>query len=285
MENDFLYINNQDGTFTDVYHQMADYSSLSSMGCDLADFNNDGLVDIITLDMLPDKEAIRKTTVGEDPWEIFNMKLQMGYMPQYKRNMLQLNRGDGTFSDIGMMAGVHATDWSWAPLLADFDNDGWKDLFISNGIKGRPNDLHYLRFINSEQVIGTPDLPDSVLFNTMPSGDVSNFFFRNNTDLTFEDVSNLWGTLPDLITQGAAFGDLDNDGDLDLVLNNLDHPVVIKENTISDDTSNHFLGLNLIGTAKNTKAIGSKIHYSRGSSPSSTCRSSSARWPTRCRSA
>jgi len=135
-ENDYLYINNQDGTFTDVYTDMTDYTSLSSMGSDLADFNNDGLVDIITLDMLPEDEVIRKTTVGEDPMEIFRMKLNHGYMAQYKRNTLQLNRGNGTFSDIAMMAGVHATDWSWAPLLADFDNDGWKDLFISNGIKG-----------------------------------------------------------------------------------------------------------------------------------------------------
>lgn len=263
MENDFLYLNNQDETFTEVYQQMADYTSLSSMGCDLSDFNNDGLVDIITLDMLPKEESIRKASVGEDPLEIFKMKVKMGFMPQYKRNMLQLNRGDGTFSDIAMMAGVHATDWSWAPLFADFDNDGWKDLFISNGIIGRPNDLEYLKFISSDQVINKPDLPDSALYNRMPSGTVSNFFYRNNGDLTFEDMSKPWGTLPFLTTQGAAYGDLDNDGDLDLVLNNLDHQAVIKENT-TDRISNHYLGFRLIGEKQNINAIGAKIELYGG---------------------
>ncbi len=258
IENDFLYLNNGNGTFTDGYHQMADYTSLSSMGCDLGDFNNDGLIDIITLDMLPESELIRKSIVGEDPLEIFNMKLQMGYMPQYKRNMLQLNRGDGTFSDIAMMAGVHATDWSWAPLFADFNNDGWKDLFISNGIKGRPNDQQYLHFINSEQVTGNPRVPDSVLFNAMPTGNASNYFFRNNHDLTFANVSKAWGSLPELITQGVAYGDLDNDGDLDLVLNNLDHQSIIKQNNSTSDSSSHYLSIKLTGVSGNTRAIGAK---------------------------
>ena len=259
MENDFLYLNNQNATFTEVYQTAADYTSLSSMGCDLVDFNNDGLVDIMTLDMLPENETIRKSTVGEDPMEIFNMKLQMGYMPQYKRNMLQLNRGDGSFSEIAMMAGIHATDWSWAPLFADFDNDGWKDLFISNGIKGRPNDLQYLNFIHSRQVTDNPNLPDSVLFNSMPDGNISNYFFRNNKDLTFENVSEIWGAVPDMITQGVAYSDLDNDGDLDLVLNNLDKPALIKENTIRNDSSGNYLGLQLSGPGRNTRAVGARI--------------------------
>jgi hypothetical protein len=265
MENDFLYLNNQDGTFTEVYSQMADYASLSSMGCDLADFNNDGLVDIITLDMLPQNQLIGKSTVGEDPLKIFQMKLQMGYMPQYKRNMLQLNRGDGTFSDIAMLAGIHATDWSWAPLFADLDNDGWKDLFITNGIKGRPNDLDYLKFINSKEATNNPDLPDSVLYQHMPGGEVANYFYRNNGDLTFEDFSDKWGTVNRLITNGAAYGDLDNDGDLDLVVNNLDTSAFIKENTMIPDSAVHFLQLNLIGTGLNSKAIGAKIEVFYGS--------------------
>jgi len=259
MENDYLYLNNQDGTFTEVYQDMADYTSLSSMGSDLADFNNDGLVDIITLDMLPEDEVIRKSTIGEDPLEIFRMKLKLGYMAQYKRNMLQVNMGNGTFSDIAMMAGVHATDWSWAPLFADFDNDGWKDLFISNGIKGRPNDLDYLKFIESKDIKNNSDLTDSVLLSHMPSGKVSNYFYRNNKDLTFEDLSSAWGVNANVITQGVAYSDLDNDGDLDLVLNNLDARAVIKENNIDSDTSTHFLGLDLMGTGANTKAIGAKI--------------------------
>jgi hypothetical protein len=258
-ENDYLYINNQDGTFTDVYPEMADHTSLSSMGCDLADFNNDGLTDVLTLDMLPANEIVRKSTIGEDPKEIFDMKLSYGYMPQYKRNTLQLNRGNGTFSDIAMMAGIYATDWSWSTLLADFDNDGWKDLFISNGIPGRPNDIDYLNFIEKNEIANNPNIPDSVIANKMPPGRVANYFFKNNTDLTFKDTSVEWGVAPGRITNGTAYCDLDNDGDLDLLLNNLDAPAVIKENTSNKDTSLHFLGLDLIGNQRNTKAIGAKV--------------------------
>jgi hypothetical protein len=258
-ENDYLYINNRDGTFTDVYPEMADHTSLSSMGCDLADFNNDGLTDVLTLDMLPADEITRKSTIGEDPKEIFDMKLSYGYMPQYKRNTLQLNRGNGTFSDIAIMAGIHATDWSWSPLFADFDNDGWKDIFISNGIPGRPNDIDYLHFIERSEIIHNPNIPDTMISNKMPPGLVANYFFKNNTDLTFKDVSRAWGVAPGRITNGIAYCDLDNDGDLDLVLNNLDAQAVIKENTSSKDTSVHFLALDLIGNKGNTRAIGAKV--------------------------
>ena len=258
-ENDFLYINNKDWTFTEDYSQMVDYTSLSSMGCDLADFNNDGLIDIVTLDMLPATDYLRKRTVGEDMVEIHSMKKNLGYMPQYKRNTLQLNRGSGSFSEIAMMAGVYATDWSWAPLFADFDNDGWKDLFISNGIKGRPNDWDYLEFINSQEVLNNPDVPDSLLLNQMPDGNVSNYLFQNNHDLTFRNASSNWGVVPGLITQGVAYSDLDNDGDLDLVLNNLDTLASIKENTSNLDSNAHYLTLKLTGPSKNTQAIGAKV--------------------------
>lgn len=264
MENDFLYLNNQDGTFTEAYAHMADYTSLSSMGSDLADFNNDGYVDIITLDMLPEDEVIMKSAVGDDPMEIFQMKLRYGYLGQYKRNTLQLNRCDGSFSEIAMMAGVHATDWSWAPLFADFDNDGWKDLFISNGIKGRPNDLDYLKFIESADIINNPEIPDSILLDKMPPGKISNYLYRNNRDLTYEDMSFEWNATSNIITQGVAYGDLDNDGDLDLVLNNLDTLALIKQNNTNNDTSRHFLALELTGSAGNTMAIGAKIELFYG---------------------
>ncbi len=259
MEQDYLYLNNQDGTFTDIFSTAANHTSLSSMGCDLADYNNDGLTDIVVLDMLPQQENIRKSTVGEDPEEIFRMKLNYGYLPQYKRNTLQLNMGNNTFSEIAMMAGIHATDWSWAPLLADFDNDGWKDLFVSNGIKGRPNDLDYLNFINREEILNNPHTPDSILLQQMPSGKISNYFYRNKGDLTFKNTSEEWGVIPNLITQGVAYGDLDNDGDLDLVLNNTDTLAVIKVNNASTDTTTHYLGLHLTGIGENTKAIGAKV--------------------------
>ena len=258
-ENDYLYINNQDGTFREQFSKMADQTSLSSMGCDVADFNNDGLCDIITLDMLPAAEEIRKSTVGEDPLEIFRMKLSSGYMPQYKRNTLQLNMGIGGFSDIAMMAGVHATDWSWAPLFADFDNDGFKDLFITNGIKGRPNDLDYLNFIESSAVKSQPDIADSVLLSRMPKGKVSNYFFRNNHRLGFEDMSSTWDHGSPSLSQGAAYGDLDNDGDLDLVLNNFDGPARIKENLTNQQEAHHYLQLALLGNKTNTHAIGAKV--------------------------
>ncbi len=258
-ENDYLYLNNGDGTFKEVFTQWATHSSLSSMGCDIADYNNDGLADLVVLDMLPAQSALTKSIVGEDPGEIFRMKMNQGYMPQYKRNTLQLNRGHGHFSEVAMLAGIHATDWSWAPLFADFDNDGWKDLFISNGISGRPNDLDYLNYINREDVINSPDISDSTLLAQMPAGKVPNYFYRNTRDLGFENTSETWGVLPNLITQGVAYSDLDNDGDLDLVLNNTDTLAFIKQNRASEDSSKQYLSLQLQGIGGNTAAIGAKI--------------------------
>jgi hypothetical protein len=258
-ENDYLYLNNKDGTFNEVFPKVADHASLSSMGNDLADFNNDGLTDIFTLDMLPRDAIVMKSTIGEDPEPIFRMKISFGYMPQYKRNTLQLNRGDGTFSDIAMMAGVHSTDWSWAPLLADFDNDAWKDIFISNGIPGRPNDKDYLEFIEQPGVMNNPSIPDSVLLMAMPEGKVANYFYRNNQDLTFQDVSDKWGVAPQRITNGIAYGDLDNDGDLDLVLNNLNANAVIKRNNTNMLFEHNYLAIDLHGNNGNSKAIGAKV--------------------------
>ena len=146
-ENDYLYINNGNGTFSERLTESIQHTSRSSMGNDIGDINNDGLLDIIVLDMLPEEEKIRKQSGGEDDYELYNLKLEHGYGYQFVRNTLQLNLGGGMFSEIGRLAGIYATDWSWSPLFCDVDNDGWKDLFITNGIYRRANDLDYVKFL------------------------------------------------------------------------------------------------------------------------------------------
>ena len=260
-ENDYLYINNGDKTFSERLTDMAHHSSRFSMGNDIADYNNDGRVDIITLDMLPEDEVVRKRSVGEDPYEIFRMKLQFGYMNQYSRNTLMLNRG-GKFSDVAMLAGIHATDWSWGPLFADFNNDGWKDIFISNGIARRPNDLDYIDFISGDKVRNNPNLSDAAFVSEMPLGKVKNYFFSNNQDLTFENVTESWSNADAQITNGAAYADLDNDGDLDLVLNNLNEEADILENLSLregvDHEGSNFLKLRFFG-AEGAPVLGTRV--------------------------
>jgi len=258
-ENDYFYVNNQNGTFTESMAAMTTHNSRFSMGNDLADFNNDGFVDIVTLDMLPENEVVRKNSIGDDSFEIYQFKQSSGYMIQNSRNTLQLNRGDGTFSDIAMLAGVHATDWSWSALMADFDNDGLKDLFVSNGILKRPNDLDYMDFTFNEKVRSDSSILDSEYIMEMPDGLVANYFFKNQGDLSFKDYSGIWSKTTSRSTTGAAYADLDNDGDLDMVFNNLDDQAVLLENLTSQDTNCHFLNVKLIGIDKNPFAIGAKL--------------------------
>ena len=151
-ENDFLYLNDCDGTFTESLSSMTGHTSRFSMGADAADFDNDGRPDIFVADMLPEREEILKTSANAEGFDVYALRLRAGYHPQFARNTLQLNRGQGRFSDVGYLAGVHATDWSWAPLFADLDNDGWKDLVVTNGIYRRPNDLDYIRHISEPLV-------------------------------------------------------------------------------------------------------------------------------------
>lgn len=260
-ENDYLYMNQGDGTFVENLTETMPHVSRFSMGNDIADINNDGLPEVFTLDMLPKDEKVIKSTAGEDPYDIYDFKLRFGYHYQFTRNTLQLNHGvtrEGKlfFSDIAPLSGIEASDWSWAPLLADFDNDGNKDLFIANGILTRPNDLDYINFISSDSAQRFFEY--EAFINNMPSGKVPNYFYRNRGHFHFEDVSHEWiGREPTLST-GAAYADLDNDGDLDLVVNNVNATAGIFRNDIASDTSG-WLQIELKGEEKNTSGIGAKI--------------------------
>ena len=264
-EDDYVYLNNGDGTFREVGREVLGHTSRFSMGNDVADFNNDGLPDIVSLDMLPADPVILKASAAEDTYDVFDFKLNFGYSYQLARNTLQLNMGNGKFSEIGLYSGVAATDWSWTPLFCDLDNDGYKDLFISNGIRRRSNDLDYINFISSREVQAkiqeniTPEGLD--LINKIPELKIDNFVFRNNGDLTFENKSEEWGLDGNSYSNGAIYADLDNDGDLDLVTNNVDQEVFIFENQTNKDTviANNFLKIKLEGNTNNRFGIGTKV--------------------------
>ena len=267
-ENDFLYLNNCKGAFTESIAQATGHTSRFSMGVDAADINNDGRPDIAVLDMLPDSESILKTTAANESYDLFHRYLEAGYHAQYARNTLQLNRGvvSGTlrFSDIGFMAGIAATDWSWAPLFADFDNDGRKDLFITTGIYRRPNDLDYIAALDSIPVAA--ELPVARLLAKMPHVPSHNYLFRNNGDLTFTDLSAGWGLGERGFSNGAAYVDLDNDGALDLVVNRVNAPAAVYRNRARDldSASHHFLTVTLRGTRENTGGIGARVMVAAG---------------------
>jgi enediyne biosynthesis protein E4 len=259
-ENDYLYINQKDGTFKEVISASLAYSSRFSMGSDLADFNNDGWIDIMSLDMLPEDEKTQKMSAGDDSYEIYNLKLNFGYERQASRNMLHLNNKNGTFSEIAQFAGLHATDWSWSTLFADFDNDGHKDIFISNGIHRRPNDLDYINFITERD--GASEISNLELARRMPLGSVHNYFFKNSGNLIFRDVSGHWGNTQPCLSNGAVYADLDNDGDLDLIVNNINQMASILKNTTKEKypgPKHGFLKIKFEGNTQNTFGIGSRV--------------------------
>jgi hypothetical protein len=267
-ENDYLYYNQGDGTFSEAIRSSMSHTSNFSMGCDLADINNDGRTDIFTLDMKPYDEVVHKQSAGADPYNIYQFKLSYGYHYQFPRNMLQLNQGAcaggrPVFRELGQQAGVAATDWSWATLLTDFDNDGWKDIFITNGIWRRLNDLDYLNFISSEQI--QRQASDRQMTQQMPSGLVPNVAYRNRGNLDFVDVSADWGLNWTGSSNGAAYADLDNDGDLDLVINNLNAVAGIYRNQAEQRSSAAgYLLLDLQGSGGNTQGIGARVYISAG---------------------
>ncbi|PRY10734.1 VCBS repeat protein, partial [Pontibacter ummariensis] len=218
---DYLYINNGDGTFTDKIKQSIGSISLYSMGNDVADINNDGLLDVYTLDMLPEENRRQKLLFSPDNYEYFDIFVRAGFNPQYMRNMLHVNNGDGTFSEVGQLAGISNTDWSWAPLFADFDNDGWKDLYVSNGFLRDFTNLDFIKYRSSffQRVGGKIDQRGILdLVNKIPSSNVTNYIYRNNGDLSFSNQQKAWGMDVPSNSNGAAYADLDNDGDLDLVV-------------------------------------------------------------------
>jgi enediyne biosynthesis protein E4 len=267
-ENDFLYHNDCDGTFTESIARATGHTSRFSMGVDAADVNDDGRPDLIVADMLPDEEAILKSSASTEDYALSEARTRAGYHPQIARNTLQLNRGDGRFSEIGLLAGVSATDWSWAPLLADLDDDGQKDLFITSGIYRRPNDLDYIEFVGQPSVqaalADTNDPANRALVKRMPHVPGRNRAFRNGGDLRFADVSRAWGLDAAGFSNGAVYVDLDNRGTLDLVVNALDAPAAIYRNRGRSATGNNSLTVTLRGAAGNTAGIGAKVFVRSG---------------------
>lgn len=266
-ENDYCYINNGNGTFTENGASRFGHYSRFSMGNDINDYNNDGQPDIITVDMLPPDEKTLKTYGSDENPDIYRFKLEKnGYQHQVSRNVLQRNNGSGnSFSDIALQAGVSATDWSWAPLFADFDNDGRKDLFISSGIVKRPVDLDYIRFVSAQEVnkgLNYTDKFDNETIEAMPEGRSHPFFFRNESEYGFTDVSKDWGT-GDMkgFYNGSAYADLDNDGDLDMVINCLNAEATVLRNNSQPGNQ---LSIRLAGDSMNRFGIGAKVYLWSG---------------------
>src|SRR5438876_5666689 len=238
------------------------------MGVDAADFNNDGRPDLMVLDMLPEREQTLKTSANAESFDVYNLKLEVGYHPQYARNTLQLNRGHRRFNEMGYFAGVYATDWSWAPLFADLDNDGYKDLFITSGIYHRPNDLDYLTYVSNPTVQaslrdGMAGLSRAII-EKMPHIPVANFAYRNNGDLTFTNQARAWGLAQPGFSNGAAYADLNNSGALDLIVNRIDAPAAIYRNRARELSKNHYLRVVLRGSGANTAGIGAKVVIKQG---------------------
>lgn len=262
-ENDYYYINQGNGKFKESGADHFRHYSRFSMGNDVNDYNNDGQPDLVTVDMLPPDEATVKTYGSDENQDIYNLKLiSNGYQHQVSRNCLQRNNGrGGSFSDVALMAGVFATDWSWAPLFADFDNDGKKDLFISSGIVKRPVDLDYIRFVSDLSVNKGMDYTnkyDKQAIDAMPDGSSHPYFFRNNSDYSFTDVSKEWGTgSMKGYFNGSAYADLDNDGDLDMVINAINEEAVLLRN---NGTTNKSLTISFEGTTPNTLGYGAKVY-------------------------
>lgn len=263
-EDDYLYLNQHNGTFKEGLNDCMMHTSQYTMGVDIADVNNDGYSEIVTMDMLPADPYILKRSLGEDAYDIFNLKLKSGYNYQYTRNNLQLNDRNGTFSEVGLYSGVFATDWSWSALWMDFDNDGLKDLFISNGIPKRMNDIDYINYVSNEEIqnkLRADKMKDKdmALIEKFPQIKIPNKFFKNTGDLAFADLEQRVGENKPTYSNGAVYADLDNDGDLDVVVNNINDPALVYENKSNDKHDKAYVDIKLKGPANNINGIGAKV--------------------------
>ena len=267
-EPDYFFINNRDGTFTEQLSKSMDQVSLYSMGSDAADYNNDGLVDLVTLDMLPEDNKTIKMHSGAENFDKLQHLFTQGFYYQYSRNMLQKNNGDGTFSEVGQLAGVSNTDWSWAALFGDYDNDGNKDLFVTNGYVKDYTDMDFLKY-SVDRVIRNMHKdsidPIPVYIKKMPTIEIPNYIFQNQGNGTFLKKTVEWGFDEKGVSAGAAYADLDNDGDLDLVINNSNAFAGIYKNNNETLTKNNYLSIRLQGGAANTEGLGAKVKlYCKG---------------------
>jgi hypothetical protein len=262
-ERDYLYINQKNGTFKDEMEQWMQHTSMSSMGADIGDINNDGYPEIFTTDMLPDNDYRLKLIGGFDNIDLYNSKLRAGLYHQFVKNCLQLNNKNNTFSDIGDYSGVSASDWSWGALMFDADNDGLNDIYVCNGVNKDVTDLDFLDFFANDvlqQTVlsGKKEGIDKIL-ERIPKNPLPNKMFRNRGNLRFEEMAAKWGMAQPSFSNGAAYGDLDNDGDLDLIVNNENQPAFVYRNNSREQTANSYLAFALRGKDPNVFAIGSKI--------------------------
>lgn len=257
---DYLYINNKNGTFTNKLKEQLGHTSHFSMGNDIADINNDGFADIFTLDMLPEDNKRQKLLLSPDNYEKFDLNLRSGFHYQYMRNMLQLNNGNGTFSEVGQLSGISNTDWSWAPLFADYDNDGDKDLFVTNGYFRDYTNLDFINYMeNYVQSKGRLQRTDVLkIIEQMPSSNLTNYMYSNQDGINFTDVTDSLGLGQPANSSGAAYADLDNDGDLDIIVNNINQPAFVYRNESQSSSAKH-LAIKLKGLPGNTYGIGAKV--------------------------
>ena len=259
---DFLYINNGNGTFTNSLEEFIGHTSQFSMGNDVTDINNDNLPDIFTLDMLPEDNHRQKLLLAPDNYPKFTMNVRSGFYYQYMRNMLHVNNGNNSFSETGQIQGISNTDWSWAPLFADYDNDGWKDLYITNGYYRDYTNLDFINYMNNYiESKGRMQREDVMeIIKQMPSSNVVNYVFQNNQGNGFNNKVVAWGMNQHSNSNGAAYADLDNDGDLDLIVNNINLPAFIYRNEAQKLNKNNYLDIKLTGLTGNTQGIGAVIN-------------------------